>query len=241
MPRYRSGPLTLDDIWRDGPAVRVRDLVHITGLHADTVRSDIASGDLVATKRRQTSPYLVPRDHARRWLTQLGFNTRRELSLSSTIGTPPNLTAAIYQDPHRFLQAVCDAMGLGSILRNGVATANRITGATDGLQGECKHYAWTGQDGYGKPTYASVKKFSAVVNRKQVPVRTATGEVLLSRAQLTILQPLTAQGADERTEPIDLRDKIRLPDSDLDCKILDVQGVIDPSTGLPFGHEVFLA
>lgn len=240
MPKYRTGPVALEDIWRDGPAVRVRDLIAITGLSPDTIRADIVSGDLVATKRPgPTSPYLITRPNARAWLRQLGFRAATETpGLSGTAGTRPVLPAGIYQDLPLLVQALVE-MGLGSIIRNALKTAQTVTGGSDGLQAEIQIAAWTGQDGYG-PTYASAKRYTALVERRQIPVRVASGEVLLSQARIVILQPLKAQGSANRTEPIDLRDKITLPDGTV-TRILDVRGVVDPTTDRPFAHEVLCA
>lgn len=239
MPRYRRPPATLADVWRDGPPVRVRDLIAITGLSPDTIRQDIVCGHLIASKRAGSSPYLVARDDARAWLTQMGFKpATTTLATVVPIGTSRNLSPTPYREIEQFLHAVV-AMGLGSIVRNALATADKITGASDGLQCEIDHEAWTGMDGYGKPTYASAKTITALVSRRQVPIRTSSGETLTSRTQITIVQPLKANGTDGRTEPIDLRDRLTLPDGTTG-KILDIQGFLDPSTGRPFGHEVFL-
>jgi hypothetical protein len=75
MPRYRHPPLTLADVFDEGPPVLVRHLVEITGLSRETVSNDIRLGHLHACRRDQSgrSRYFVPRAEARRWLTALGF------------------------------------------------------------------------------------------------------------------------------------------------------------------------
>lgn len=75
MPRYRHPPLTLQDVFVDGPPILVRDLVEITGLTRETVGNDIRLGHLHACRRDQSgrSRYFVPRIEARRWLTSLGL------------------------------------------------------------------------------------------------------------------------------------------------------------------------
>lgn len=74
--RYlRREPLSLEQIALDGPPVRLRDLIAISGLSEQTVRNDLAGGYLKAKKRvpRVNSAYLIQRREARRWLSTLGF------------------------------------------------------------------------------------------------------------------------------------------------------------------------
>lgn len=75
MPRYRLPPLTLANLHADGPPVRLRDLVAITGLSKMTILRDIDTGDLHAFRRKRhiTSPYLIDRDVARHWLSRHGY------------------------------------------------------------------------------------------------------------------------------------------------------------------------
>lgn len=75
MPRYRRAPLTLAEIQRDGPPVRLRDLVALTGLNPITVRRDIYCHALSARKRvnKKNSTFFVDREEARRWLRSMGI------------------------------------------------------------------------------------------------------------------------------------------------------------------------
>ena len=75
MPRYRLPPLTLAQLESDGPPVRLRDLVAMTGLSLRTIQRDIAYRQLHAFRRRQgaSSPYFVDRDVARAYLARMGF------------------------------------------------------------------------------------------------------------------------------------------------------------------------
>ncbi|HWB15958.1 MAG TPA: hypothetical protein VG538_06075 [Vicinamibacterales bacterium] len=82
MPRYRRPPLTLAAIQQDGPPLRVRDLVAITGLTPATVRAEVASGHLVAHRLAGVGYWMVQRAEARRWLEALGFSvTQSEMRL----------------------------------------------------------------------------------------------------------------------------------------------------------------
>jgi len=82
MPRYSRPPLTLANLIADGPPVRMRDLVAITGLSKMTILRDIDTGDLHAFRRKRhiTSPYLVDRDVARQWLTRHGYMAERRVA-----------------------------------------------------------------------------------------------------------------------------------------------------------------
>jgi hypothetical protein len=56
---------------------------------------------------------------------------------------------------------------------------------------------------------------------------------------ITIIGPVTANGAPNRDEPVDPRDKFVLPDG-TSGPIVDVNGLLDPSTGRPYLYEVAL-
>lgn len=79
MPRYKHPPLTLVQLDHDGPPVRLRDLVAMTGLSYRTIQRDIAYGHLHAFRRRQgaSSPYFVDRDVARLYLSRMGFTVAK--------------------------------------------------------------------------------------------------------------------------------------------------------------------
>lgn len=78
MPRYRRPPLTFAELEQSGPPVRLRDLIFLTGLSSPTLRADIASGELAASRRcgKPNSPYFVVRTEARRYLAMLGCKER---------------------------------------------------------------------------------------------------------------------------------------------------------------------
>ena len=127
-------------------------------------------------------------------------------------------------------------MGLDTVIRNAVATANRVTGA---LQATVTHAAWTGADSYSKPTYATAVPRQAIVEFKQRMRRLPNGEEVMQQATVTFLSPIAANGASGRREPVDPRDRITLP-SGLTGPILDVSGMVDPSTDAPYMLTVAL-
>jgi hypothetical protein len=129
-------------------------------------------------------------------------------------------------------------MGLADIVRNGVALANRLTAD---LQAEVTHEAWTGQDDTGAPTYASAKTRTAIVERRQRLRRSPSGQELMSRHVVAFLAPIAANGAADRQEPIDPRDRITLPDGSTG-PIIDVVSTVDSesATGHGYMYEVYL-
>ena len=73
MPRYRHPPITVDALQQEGPPVRMRDLVALSGLTSPTIRAEIAAGQLIAHRLAGVGQWLVSRVEARRWLAALGL------------------------------------------------------------------------------------------------------------------------------------------------------------------------
>lgn len=80
-----------------------------------------------------------------------------------------------------------------------------------GLLAPVLHEAWTGQDEYGAPTYDEAVTLQAMVQEGTNQVRTRAGEVITTRACISFLEPVAANGAGGRREPIDPRDRFTLP------------------------------
>lgn len=127
-------------------------------------------------------------------------------------------------------------MGLQDIVRSGVALAH---GVTDSLQDTVQHYPWTGHDKFGKPTYGAAVVRKGLVEYRAELRRNPNGQETMQRAVVTFLTPITANGAAGRQEPIDLRDKLVLPDGTTG-PILDIQGLNDPGTQRPYLYVVAL-
>lgn len=130
-------------------------------------------------------------------------------------------------------------MGLADVVRGAVATANTVT---RDLQASVTHFAWTSQSDTGAPVYASGVSRKAIVEMKQRLMRTAGGQEIVARAKVTFLELPAANGAANRREPIDPRDKILLPDGTTG-PILDVAGLVDAEStaGRSFFAEVWLS
>lgn len=128
-------------------------------------------------------------------------------------------------------------MSLDSILRSGIALANSITAD---LQVTVTHEAFTGVDGYAKPTYASSNDYQALVEKRMRRFRNDDGDEVVSQYKVTFLTPVEANGTSGRSEPIDTRDRITLPDG-ATGSILHISGsLIDPVTLLPIYNVVYL-
>ena len=117
-------------------------------------------------------------------------------------------------------------MSLATILQGGISIANDVTNS---LQATVTHKAFSAVDGYGKITYATGVARTAIVERRQKYVRTATGEEKLSLARILFLTPVS----------VDERDRFTLPDS-TEMPILRIGGPIDPTTKQEFVVEVEL-
>jgi hypothetical protein len=127
-------------------------------------------------------------------------------------------------------------MGYDSILRSGIATLDR---ATKSLQVAVTHEAWISADAYSKPEYDDPVTLMAVVTMRQVQRKLPDGREVVHRATLMFTQPVAANGAEGRREPIDPRDRITLP-SGFAGVIIDVRGPVDPSTDAPYVLRVEL-
>jgi len=129
-------------------------------------------------------------------------------------------------------------MSLAEVIRSSVAAANR---ATTAARADITLAAWTGQATSGaKPTYATAVTIPAIIDQGPVAFRTAKSEVVTVKAVIHILQPVAANGAANREEPIDPRDKITLPNGTVGSPIMGASGLVDPSTGLPYSFSVGL-
>ena len=127
-------------------------------------------------------------------------------------------------------------MGLDATIRAAISV---ISTATADLQATVAHAAWTGKDGYNKPTFATPVSRQALVELKQRLRRLPNGQEVLQQAAVTFIGPISPNGATGRREPIDPRDSITLPNG-YSGPILDVQGLVDPSTNRPFMVSVVM-
>lgn len=132
-------------------------------------------------------------------------------------------------------------MGLAELVRLGVGLAHQITlgaGPEDGLQCEIPHHAWTGYtDAHGTSSYADPVTRTGLFTQKNRQIE-RDGRLIQTRAVITFLEPFAANGASGRSEPIDPRDVFDLPDGSKG-QIVDVEGLTDPSTSLPYFCRVW--
>jgi len=118
-------------------------------------------------------------------------------------------------------------MGLASVVRGAVATANRVT---KDLQSTVSHQsAMSTPSSKGVIAYGAAVSRRALVDWKQKVMRTSNGQEVTTRASVTFLEPVA----------VTLLDVIILPDGTTG-PILDVGGFVDASTGRPYLMEVWL-
>ena len=128
-------------------------------------------------------------------------------------------------------------MSLADVIRSAVAAADAVLAEAEV---DITLAAWTGKDGSTKPTYATAVTLGAHVGASSDIFRTSRGEVVAVKAVIHILRPVAANGATDRDEPIDPRDKITLPSGTVGAPIMGVGGQVDPSTGRPYFYTVGL-
>ena len=126
--------------------------------------------------------------------------------------------------------------GLSDILRNGVKTVN---GVTKSAQTKIVLHRWISQTYDGTPAYAAPLTMTAVVEYKSEARQSSTGQIRIARSYVIILDPLPALGIANRSEPLDDRDLITLPNM-MTGPIIESYGVVDPKTQLPYCHEIWM-
>lgn len=126
--------------------------------------------------------------------------------------------------------------GLADVVRAGVAVAHTITQT---LQVGVSLARWQGQYAFGAVTYAAATDYPALVEYKVRLHETASGKLVQTRAKVTFLTVIPPNGAANRTEPIDSRDRIVLPDGTTG-PIVDVEGLVDPGTERVYMSEVWI-
>jgi hypothetical protein len=127
-------------------------------------------------------------------------------------------------------------VSLADIIRGAVAQAAVLTAA---LRVEVGHIAWTGQDAFGTASYAAPVARLALVDQTQQTRTSSSGETVLTSASLVFLEPIEANGAPGRQEPVDPRDQFVLPDGTT-AEVVGTDGLVDPATGAPYQQTVWL-
>jgi hypothetical protein len=121
-------------------------------------------------------------------------------------------------------------MGLLDIVRSGVAIANTLTVDLQAIVIREAAFLPLTQDVRGEPNRAAGVNVPALVEMKQRMVKLATGEIIASRAKVTFLDPAIV---------IHVKDRLTLPDGS-QGPILEVEGLVDRSTGKSILSEVFI-
>lgn len=127
-------------------------------------------------------------------------------------------------------------MSLASVIQNAVRSAHK---ATLSLQTTVRYEAWVAQDVYGQGEYAPAVNVPVIVERKVQAVRNKTGQEVQTKLTITILDPIRPNGAPNRDEPIDPRDKMTLPSGETGVLVV-ADGMMNPETLQPFLQQVYL-
>ena len=126
-------------------------------------------------------------------------------------------------------------MSLLDVVRSAVKIADNVTKP---LQPTVSFERFLAEDGTGTQSYAAAVSLRAIVDWKQAHVRTASGQLSVSRAMVMFLD-IAALVAATGGAGIDDNDRITLPDGTTG-PILATSGFVDAGTGIPVATEVFL-
>lgn len=128
-------------------------------------------------------------------------------------------------------------MALADIIRKGVSIAHNVT---KGAQATVTHEAWLSQAVDGERTYDDAVPLTCIldVTRKQKHLGDA-GLVTIV-ATLTFLNPIPPNGGAGRDEPIDVRDRITLPDGRTGPILMAPSSVWDSGADRPYLNEIYI-
>lgn len=128
-------------------------------------------------------------------------------------------------------------MNIPKLLRNGIATARKITLSAHVT---VTHRVWRGQTFDGAPDFVDVPRLALVV-KKQTLVKTQNGTEDTSSTYIAILEeitPTTPNAGYARTNPVDLQDHFIIPDG-TELAVMAVGGMFDGGTGVPYYSEIW--
>jgi hypothetical protein len=128
-------------------------------------------------------------------------------------------------------------MGLDSVIRGAVATINSTVAS---LRVSVSHAPWTGPGADGRGSWGTATARLAIVDENYRQHKMPTGEVIACAAMLIFLEPIAANGAANRREPVDQRDVFTLPSGHSGPVVDTPSGLTDPVTLLPYMAVVVL-
>ncbi len=127
-------------------------------------------------------------------------------------------------------------MSLASVAKKLIAVADKLSKS---FQDDVSHVTWTGQDGMGAPTTVTVIR-KALVEQKLQQVKLDDGRFVTVHTKLSFLTPITANGAANRIEPVDPKDKFILSDGSSGATYTADSGLRNPEAAAPFINVVYL-
>lgn len=130
-------------------------------------------------------------------------------------------------------------MGYEDLIRSGVALASS---QFESMKLDVSHAAYIGQTGDGEDDFAPAVTRRALVDLTKRQRFTANGQLVMTFATLTFLDPIedtVPNSGQTRQQPIDPRDVITLPDGGT-APIVQAGAFADSGTNRPFLQEVIL-
>lgn len=127
-------------------------------------------------------------------------------------------------------------MSLPVQFRGGVAAIR--TAFLSALE-EVQILAWVGEDNKGNPDYAAAVSYFGFVEYMPQDRPGMPGQVTRAAAHIIFPEQIAPNGAADRVEPIDPRDKVILPDG-TSVPIVEVGKIRDAETQLPYFVELWV-
>jgi len=100
-------------------------------------------------------------------------------------------------------------MSLLTLTRKMVKTAKKLA---EPFEATVQYSAWVAGDAYGEGSYPVTIPLKAIVDQSVREHRNKDGLIIAVKADVMFIEALPVNGAPGRTEPIDMRDIIVLPD-----------------------------
>jgi len=128
-------------------------------------------------------------------------------------------------------------MSLMSTVQKGIARASKLTAS---FQGTVLMKPWIGESGKGVIQYDTPVSIQALFQPKVKQYSTPDGKIIQVVGILTVLDPITPNGASKRQEPVDPRDLFVLPSGEFSPIVDADQALYNPETEAPILNMITL-
>ncbi len=116
-----------------------------------------------------------------------------------------------------------------------------VDGIVESAYSDVLYYAWIGASGdHGEPDFDSPVLLRGLVDFSVKTLYKPNGDEEIQKATIGFVLPLVPNGAVDRTEPVDLRDKFVLANGYTGPILRINAGLINPNTRLPFLADIIL-